>query len=242
MLDIRQSAVRNRILAGMRVGDFSLLKPHLEYVDIPARHYLEKSGRQPEAVFFLEDGVATVRTPRRQTEVALIGMDGMTGLCLLHGADRPRYDTVVQFPGSAYRIGIETMRTVLKVSRTLHKYCLLYCHTLYVQAGDGAVANATGSIEERLSRWLLMVHDRVSGDEIKVTHELFSDVLGVRRPGVTIGLRRLEQEGLVSLRRGTTVILDREGLIRRTNGLYGIPESEHERLFGLWRRDASGHY
>ena len=88
----------------MRVGDFGLLKPHLEYVDLPVRHPLERSGRHLDAVFFLEDGVATMRTPRRQTEVALIGMEGMTGLCFFHGTDRPRYDTVVQFPGSAYRI------------------------------------------------------------------------------------------------------------------------------------------
>jgi CRP-like cAMP-binding protein len=100
-----------------------------------------------------------------------------------------------------------------------------------IQAAHTALANGRAKIEERLARWLLMAHDRADGDELAVTHEFLSIMLGVRRPGVTVALNTLETRGLVRGERATVVILDRKGLIEMTNGFYGTPEAEARRLF-----------
>ena len=93
------------------------------------------------------------------------------------------------------------------------------------------MANARGSIEERLARWLLMSRDRVDGDEMLLTHEFIALMLGIRRASVTGALQALESKGLIETARGSVTMKDRDGLEECANGLYGPPEAEFERLF-----------
>jgi CRP-like cAMP-binding protein len=83
-----------------------------------------------------------------------------------------------------------------------------------------------------LARWLLMAHDRLDDDDVPLTHEFLSVMLGVRRPGVTVALDMLEKDGLIRAKRGTVVILNRTGLRKISNGAYGAAEAEYRRLFG----------
>jgi CRP-like cAMP-binding protein len=92
-----------------------------------------------------------------------------------------------------------------------------------------ALANGRHKLEERLARWLLMAHDRVAGDELPLTHEFLSLMLGVRRSGVSVALKILEREGMVKARRGGVVITDRDGLEECANGAYCRPEPELRR-------------
>jgi CRP-like cAMP-binding protein len=115
-------------------------------------------------------------------------------------------------------------------STTLREALLRYVHVFTVQSAFTALANAHGKIEERLARLLLMAQDRVA-DELLLTHESLALMLGVRRPGVTVALQHFESEGLIATGRGTIIIKNRDGLEESANGLYGVPESEFERLF-----------
>ena len=94
------------------------------------------------------------------------------------------------------------------------------------------MANGRAKIEERLARWLLMVQDRIDGDEAALTHDFIAIMLGVRRPGVTDAIHALEGKGLVRATRGALRIVDREGLEALAGGAYGLPEKEYRRLFG----------
>ena len=94
------------------------------------------------------------------------------------------------------------------------------------------MANGRCKIEDRLARWLVMAHDRVDGDTLSLTHDFLAIMLGVRRPGVTHALNLLERVGLIQASRGTITIIDRDGLIENSNGAYGAPEAEFNRLFG----------
>jgi len=87
------------------------------------------------------------------------------------------------------------------------------------------LSNGTASIEQRLARWLLMAQDRLDGNEVPLTHEFLSLMLGVRRAGVTGALNQLDSKGVIRLSRGRIEIVDREGLIGSANGTYGIPEA-----------------
>ena len=97
---------------------------------------------------------------------------------------------------------------------------------------QSTACNAVHTVEQRLARWLLMAHDRLDGDELPLTHEFLAIMLGVRRPGVTVSLNLLEQDGLIDANRGVISIVDRKGLEEKSNGAYGVPEAEFRRLFG----------
>lgn len=155
----------------------------------------------------------------------------MTGLAVVHGADQSPNETFMQVEGSGHSIDADTLTALMNQSPSLARPMLRYAHVFQILAGQTALANAEGSIEERLARWLLMSHDRLVTDNLKLTHEFLALMLGVRRPGVTIALQRLEARGLVSTGRGQVTILDRENLEASTNGLYGEPEAEFDRLF-----------
>ena len=94
------------------------------------------------------------------------------------------------------------------------------------QTARTALSNGTATLEERLARWLLMANDRLRGNEVPLTHEFLSLMLGVRRSGVTVALNYLEQRGLIGLSRKQIVITDREGLKAAANGTYHEPEKK----------------
>jgi CRP-like cAMP-binding protein len=224
----------NAILATFSPADRSLLEPHLEPVRLPFRQRLESSNRRIRNVYFLERGLASVvavgQGARRQTEVTLVGRDGMTGVAVVLGVDRSPQETFMQVEGEGQCISAGALRAVMEQSRSVSTILLRYAHVFLVQAGHTALANARGKIEERLARWLLMAHDRLEGDDLHLTHELLSVMLGVRRAGVTTALHQLESAGLISTGRGSVTVVDRNGLEENTNGLYGVPEAEVERL------------
>ena len=127
-------------------------------------------------------------------------------------------------------MSVDALRGVMEQSRSVSTCLFRYTQAFLVQVGHTALANARGNIEERLARWLLMAHDRLEGDELHLTHEFLSIMLGVRRAGVTSALHVLESAGFIATGRCSVTIVDRDGLVKSTNGLYGVPEAEFERL------------
>jgi CRP-like cAMP-binding protein len=227
-------ASRNRILSRLSPDEFGLLQPHLDAVDLPVRKQLENRNKAIEHVYFIEHGFASVvaNGAGRSIEVGLIGREGMTGLAVVMGTDRSPHDTYMQAAGGGQRISSARLRGAIEHSPALHRSCLRYGHAFVVQTAQTALANGRSRIEERLARWLLMAHDRLDGDDVQLTHEFLSVMLGVRRPGVTVALDMLEKEGLIRAKRGAVTILNRTGLRKISNGAYGGAEAEFQRLFG----------
>ena len=230
-----QPHIRNRILAGLAAPDFARLAPHLEAVDLPLRKLLEARHRRTEFLYFPESGIASVVVTggsQHTVEAGIVGREGMTGQSAVLAANRSPHEVFMQTAGTGWRIGAAELIKALDDSAGLRRHVLRHVHVLQVQMSFTALANARYRIEERLARWLLMAQDRMDGDEVALTHEFLSLMLGVRRPGVTATLNRFEENGLVRAQRGTITILDRAGLEDTANGCYGAPEAEYERLFG----------
>jgi hypothetical protein len=122
--------------------------------------------------------------------------------------------------GDGQRISAGKLREALKQRRSLERVFLSFAHSFMNQTANTALSNGTATLEERLARWLLMANDRLDGDEIPLTHEFLSLMLGVRRAGVTVALHYLEQRGVIRLSRSQIVILDRDGLKSSANGTY----------------------
>jgi CRP-like cAMP-binding protein len=227
-------AVENKLLASLSDADWALLQPHLASVDLRCREKLQLSNRTIRDVYFPEIGLASVVSRGKadnQAEVALVGNEGMTGIGLMLGARRSRHDVIVQMPGRAQRCSAANFLDAMHASESLRAGLLRYVHVYLVQCSETALANGSGSVEQRLCRWLVMANDRVDGP-IALTHELLGLMLSVRRAGVTIALRKLAGRGLVSTQRGLIAVRDRDGLIARANGLYGAAQDEFENLLG----------
>jgi CRP-like cAMP-binding protein len=226
---------KNLLLRRMPADDLALLTPHLQRCDMPLRMMLSTPGVPIEAVYFLEQGIASVvarTTGGHQAEVGLIGLEGMTGSSLVMDDDREPHECYMQLEGGAVRIEAGPFKAALAASPTLRLYLLRFVNALNTQTGCTALVNARLKLEERLARWLLMCDDRVPGERLAITHEFLAIMLGVRRPGVTVALQLLEGRALIRSRRGEIVIRDRPGLVELANGSYGEPEAEYARLMG----------
>lgn len=228
-------AGRNRLLAALPADEIRLLQPSLAEVALNLREVLEAPGKPIFHVYFPLSGLASVIAHTRhdrQIEVGMIGFEGMTGLSVVLGDDQSPNETLIQAPGLALRISSDDLRRAMAASATLRNVLMRYIGAFLVQASQTALANGRAKLEERLARWILMSHDRFTGGELRITHEFLAVMLGVRRPGVTIGLHFLEGKGLIRSTRGLIAVLDREGLVEQANGSYGTPEAEYERLLG----------
>jgi hypothetical protein len=113
------------------------------------------------------------------------------------------------------------------------KLMLAYSRSFLFQTCCTVLANACGSLEQRLARWLLMCQDRLGSEDIILTQEFISIMLAVRRAGVTAALERLRKRGLLQTTRGRVRILQRSKLKEIAGDYYGKPEAEYDRLLGL---------
>ena len=230
---IQQADCRNRLLARMRPEDFALLR--LDRVALPLRHILLAPLTPVVDLFFVERGLASITTDASigQVEVMMIGREGLVGAApVLLGVDSLPFTCMMQMEGDAYRIATSDLLAAVAQSDPLRALLLRYVQALLAQAAYTGFSNAGFTIEARLARWLLMCRDRAEGDDILVTHEFLSTMLGVRRPGVTVAMQVLEGNGLVKAGRGRVTLLDRRGLTALTSDSYGLAEAEYERLIG----------
>ena len=227
MVSPSSNFLKNKILAALSNADLALLQPHLEPVELEVRKVLEQPNKPIKHSYFIERGLASIvaGNSHKRLEVGLIGSEGMTGLPIVLGNDRSPHENFIQVAGEGSRIPADKLRGAMRQSRSLEKAFLKFAHSFMNQTANTAFSNGTATLEERLARWLLMANDRLDGDEIPLTHEFLSLMLGVRRAGVTVALNYLEHRGVIRLSRGQIVITDRKGLKASANGTYHEPEA-----------------
>jgi CRP-like cAMP-binding protein len=213
---------KNRILSRLSAADMALLRPDLESIELPLRYVCEEANKPITHSYFIEYGLASIVAANglKRLEVGLIGCEGMTGLPVVLGNDRSPNETFMQVAGDGTRITADKLREAILQSRSLERALLGFVHRFMNQTASTALSNGTATVEERLARWLLMANDRLRGDEVPLTHEFLSLMLGVRRAGVTVALHYLEHRALIRIARKRIVITDRMGLEAAANGTY----------------------
>ncbi|UYW24761.1 Crp/Fnr family transcriptional regulator [Methylorubrum extorquens] len=228
----QQSAIRNRLLKALTPDDFNRLAPHLKAVPLAMRQQLITPDQPISHACFVEEGLASmiVDTREGRVEIGLVGYEGFVGVPLVLGTDRTPHIAMVQAEGTALRIAAPELEAALDASRALRGVLGRYVQSLIVQVGQSVYANADYNVEARLARWILMTDDRISQDELPITHEFMAMMLGVRRPGVTTSMHILEGAGMIKAKRGRIIVLDREKLKELAGDTYGPAEAEYERL------------
>ena len=220
---IARGDTSNFILKRLSDDDFGLLQPHFEATRLPVRKMLEARNRKIRTIYFMESGFASVvanGATQPSIEVGLIGREGMSGLAVVLGSDRPEHETYMQTPRSGLCLAVDLLRGAIDKSPSLHRELLKAAFAFQTQVTQTALANGRSKIEERLARWLLLADDRLDGEELPLTHEFLSLMLGVQRSGVTLAVQALEADGLIAARRGRISILKRAKLEKKSNGTY----------------------
>jgi CRP-like cAMP-binding protein len=225
----------NRILAALPKEELTRLMPELERRDLALGDQVYDSGGHLDYVCFPTSCIVSlIYTMENGTaaEMGLVGNDGMVGVALFMGGDTMPNRAVVQLGGSAIRMKAKTLQNEFRRGGSLQRLLLRYTQALVTQISQTAVCNRLHSVEERLSRWLLLCHDRAGSDELPMTQEFISNMLGGRRQSVTVAAGRLQDAGLIQYSRGNIRIMDRAALERRVCECYQVVQAEFDRLLG----------
>lgn len=225
--------VQNRLLAGLAPGSFERLRPFLQPVALKRSAILQDYHRPTEHVYFIERGVASllVRTQRDgPVEIAMAGRLGFVGVAAVLGMQRSASRCLMSVPGYALRVAASDLQRAMQKDPDLRQQLFNYIHALLAQNAQTALCSARHSLEERLSRWLLLAADRLDDRTIPVTHDMLSIILGVRRASITTTLAELERTGGIVKRRGAIELCDRAALQPRACECYQIIASEYGHL------------
>ncbi len=193
---------------------------------------LFEPGETVDAVYFPLNGVISLVTPLEDgavVEVATVGNEGVVGVPLVLGGSLA-VRAICQVAGWGLRVESKSFLDAVDGLSTLRNLINDYLQALFGQISQAAACNRLHSNEERLSRWLLMSHDRVGLDEFKITHEFLGQMLGSRRATVTLSAGILQAAGLIKYHRGLVTIVDRAGLEAVSCECYGVIKEELDRV------------
>ncbi|MGB7923555.1 MAG: Crp/Fnr family transcriptional regulator [Pyrinomonadaceae bacterium] len=227
----RDLPVKNQLLARLPKKEYQRLLPELEEVTLPFAEVLYEPGVSIRHVYFPNDSIVSllVEVADRSTlEVGIVGNEGMAGIGVFMGVDKSRNRAVVQGAGTALRMKAAALRKEAGHLGSLHRLLHRYSHSLLTQASQSAACNRFHRVDAQLARWLLMTHDRVRMEEFRVTQEFMSNMLGVRREGVTGAAIVLQRDQLISYSRGHVKILNRAGLEAVSCECYQIIKDESD--------------
>ena len=228
------SPLQNHLLAALPAEDYEHLLPDLELISMPLGWALYESGGAERYVYFPTTSIVSflnVLEDGYSAEIAVVGNEGVAGIALFMGGETSPSRAVVQSAGDGYRLVASVLKTEFARGGALQHLLLRYTQALITQMTQTAVCNRHHKLEQQLCRWLLLSLDRLPSNELKMTHELIGNMLGVRREGVTEAAGKLQEAGLIHYSRGKITVLDRPKLEARVCECYAVVKRETDRLF-----------
>jgi CRP-like cAMP-binding protein len=225
----------NRLLDSLSAAARADVAPHLEPVRLELKELLFEAGKPIDSVYFPITSVASLLNLVEHTsgvEIATIGNEGLVGLSVSWGINtfNPREFVQCQVPGDALVMDAETFASKVAAGGELAWLVHRYTQAFVTQIGQQVACNGLHSIEERCARWMLLTHDRVGSDEFPLTQEFLAQMLGVRRPSVTVVAGILQQAGFIRFRRGRITITDRRGLENASCDCHRVLREVFDRL------------
>ena len=225
----------NRLLASLPSEELKRLQPYMEQVSLSHGQSIILPYEPIPFVYFPVNSLlslVTVMEDGSTVEAGAIGREGMAGLPILLDAGTTPSQTLTQIPGQAVRVKAEIIKEAFDAGGALQKILHRYIHTTIVVGSQTAACNRLHHIEARLCRWLLMSSDGVGSEELSLTQEFLSTMLGVRRAGVSEAASQLMDKGLIRYQRGRIQIVDKKSLETVACECYGVVKAEYDRLFG----------
>ena len=221
----------NRILNALSASEMLWVSSHTKAVTISAETVLFEAGRSIDAVYFPTDGVISLTTSLRDgayIEVATIGNEGIVGVPLVPPAGSS-VRAISRVAGCGHRMDAGIFVEWCRRSQAFQTLVDRYTQTLFCQISQTAACNRFHVSEERLTRCLLMHHDRIDSDHLMITQASLGQMLGTRRSTISVSAGGLRRAGLIRFARGHVTIVDRQGLEAQCCECYAIIKTEFDR-------------
>ena len=221
----------NLILSTLSPEQRSLLDESAEILQLQIGEHIQTRGADVEWSYFPYGSTMISLVVRlsdgRSAEVASIGREGAVGGIVSCGHAPAFGDAVVQIAGPALRISMKALEEAKSRSGFIANIFCRYADYLLAQVQQSVACNTFHSIQQRAARWLLTAQDR-AGDRIALTQEALAALLGVQRTTVNAVASALQEDGLITVRRGRVLVLDREGLRKTSCECYEAVERHFE--------------
>ena len=221
----------NRLMASLPKNEFERLRPGLKTITLVFGEVLYEPDEVIKYVYFPNDSIVSLLSPmseRSTLEVGMVGNEGMAGLPVFLGVNVSRTRALVQGSGSAIRMTSLAIRREINQLTPLHRLLLRYSHSLLTQVSQSSACNRFHPLEAQLARWLLMTSDRLGTSQFRLTQDFMSNMLGVRREGISKAAGALQIAKLIHYSRGTITILDRRRLEANSCACYEIIKAESD--------------
>ena len=225
----------NLLLAHLPDAERERLAPYLHEVVLDYQQLLIEANQPITDIYFPYDAVTSTiqeMSDGDSVETGLMGIEGFVGVQLWLRAPTTTTRTLVQVPGRAHHMrASDFIRHVRDVASPLNEFCARYAHAFLAMTSQTAACNRLHPVNERLCRWLKLVHNRLQRDEFPLRQEFIAQMLGVHRPTVSTAANMLQQAGLVKYSRGQLRVLDAEGLRNGSCECLEIMENEFAKIF-----------
>ena len=224
---------RNKILRLLPPAELAALVERSELVEVKSKQIFWEPEQKVEYAYFPEDCVislVTVLEDGDQVEAMTVGNDGFAGIPVFHEVETAKHKACGQISGVALRIGAKDFQKLARELPGLRRLLHSYSEFVFETVAQSAACNRLHVIEQRCARWLLMSQDRVGRDSFDLTQEFLAEMLGVRRPGVTVAMGILEKAGLISHGRGNITVVNRSGLEKASCECYRTIRARQAKL------------
>jgi CRP-like cAMP-binding protein len=225
--------VSNIILLSISDGDYTSLRPHLEYVSLPNHRVLHEAGGRLEFAYFPNRGLMSlvvVMEDGQTAEAGIVGNEGFTGTPASVGLSRSPLRAIVQITGDGFRVEVGALQNTLESTPHLQLMLSRYAVVQGMQVAQTAGCNRLHDIQQRLSRWLLMTQDRVDSELLPITHDFLATMLGTDRSSVSLAAGVLQRKKLIEYTRGAVKIVNRNKLQDSACECYGITQQYNGEL------------
>src|ERR1700687_1881418 len=225
--------VGNKILLSISDRDYKLLRPNLEYVNLPNHLVLHEGSGKLEFAYFPNRGLISlvvVMKDGRTAEAGIVGNEGFTGTPAAVGLSRSPLQAVVQITGDGFRVETAALQNTLKSTRHLQLMLNRYAVVRGMQVAQTAACNRMHDVKQRLARWLLMTQDRVDSESLPITHDFLATMLGTDRPSVSMAAGALQRKKIIEYTRGAVKIVNRKKLEDSACECYGIAQQYNGEL------------
>jgi len=213
------------LLGALETTSRKRVESHLEPIKLKLGAVVCEAGGLLKHAYFPQGTVLSLLTVLENgsaIETANIGREGAFGLFAAMYSRVSFNRCIVQLEGHMARCPIELLQSEFKNSEHVRDLFVSYSETLLSQVQQTVACNAMHTTEERMCRWLLMMHDRAEGEFLTYTHEFLAHILGANRKSVTLAAQSMQTAGLISYRRGTIQVLDRKGIEEASCECYAI--------------------
>ena len=223
----------NRLLASLPAVAFAAVTSHLKVVELKFGDVLAETGSSIRWVYFPYSGVISLVVELdvgTMIETAMVGRDGAFNAASALDGKVSLNKGIVQLAGSAGVIEVGRLRQLTDELKSFRSLLIDHEQVLFAQAQQSAACNASHTVEARMCRWLLHMRDLTGGDELILTQEFLAQMLGVRRPSVSLVATTLQKAGLIKYSRGNIRLLDIKGLKKGSCECYGTVKAHYQRL------------